>query len=515
MRGCHPEWRMRWWSVGILICLLAIGLSLSSHAQAEGRYGGTLVLGIQRDIRPLDVHSQRGYLVMFSSMQTHDYLARMRADGSVEPRLATSWEHSPDGRTWSFHLRKGVKFADGTDFDADAVIWNLKRCLKTQYRPDVALIQSMEAVDPHTVKVTLKEPTYYIAYLTGGIFTIKFISPEAVRRYGRDFVNHPNGTGPYMFESLSQDGVLTLVRNPYYWGEKPYMDRLVFRSFRDVMAKHNALRAGEIDFEVGVQHETAALIKADPRLTLFVGPMTGGVNLALNVTMKPWDDVRVRKAILGYAVDRETTARSIYFGYGRPKVSPGVMMPPYYKDYNAFYPYDPDKAKALLEEAGMIGKEITFTINNTQKAYKNLAAILKGSLQRIGVDMKVQTLDYQTWVKTFYFAHSVAFSTTFNVYEDPRIYHQIYGPGARINPTQMGVSMEKDPELVTILQEARRELNPQERIKKYGRLSELFVKRANPLGVAAYPVLHAYKKELKGFTYSGPNMVLDRVYWEP
>jgi len=492
----------------------AFGLFAPLCPGEEGREGGNLVIGIQRDVRPLDVQAQRGYLVMFSSMQTHDYLARMRADGSVEPRLATSWEHSPDGKTWIFHLRKGVKFADGTDFDAEALKWNLKRCLKTQYRPDVKIIEAMEVMDKHTLKVLLKEPTYYIAYLTGGIFTIKFISPTAVERYGDDFVNHPNGTGPFMFESLAKDGTLTLVRNPYYWGEKPYLERLIFKSFRDVMAKNNALRAGEIDFEAGVQHQTAALIQRDPKLTLFVGPMTGGVNLAANWTMKPWDDIRVRKAVLGYAVDRETIAQNVYFGYGKPKVSSGVMMPPYYKDYNDRYPYDPAKAKALLEEAGMIGKELTFTINNTQAAYKNMAAILKASLEQIGVNLKVETLDYQTWVKTFYFGHQIPFSTTFNVYEDPRIFHQVYGPGAAINPTQMGLSMEQDPELVRILEEARRELDPQKRIEKYGKLTELSVNRANPLGVVAFAALHAFRKELKGFGYRGPNLVFDRVYWE-
>jgi ABC-type transport system substrate-binding protein len=316
-----------------------------------------------------------------------------------------------------------------------------------------------------------------------------------------------------MFESLDKDGTLTLVRNPHCWEEKPYMDRLIFKSFRDVTAKNNALRAGEVDLEIGVQHETAAIIKRDPRLTLYVGPMTGGVNLAVNWTMKPWDDLRVRKAVLGYAVDRETIAKNVYFGYGKPKVSSGIMMPPYYRDYNDRYPYDLEKAKGLLQNAGMIGQEITFTINNTQKAYKHIAAILKASLERIGLKLEIETLDYQTWIKTFYFGHKIAFSTTFNAYEDPRIFHQVYGPGARINPTQMGLSMEQDPKLLTILAEAGRELDPQTRIEKYGKLTELFVERANPLGVAAFPVLYAFKKDLKGFEYRGPNLVLDRVHW--
>jgi peptide/nickel transport system substrate-binding protein len=346
------------------------------------------------------------------------------------------------------------------------------------------------------------------------MFTIKYISPTAVEKFGDDFVNHPNGTGPFMFESIEKDGTLTLVRNPYYWGQKPYMDRVVFKSFRDVQAKHNALRAGEIDLETGVQHESAEIIKRDPRLELFVGPMTGGVNLAVNWTMEPWNDERVRKAILGYAVDRETIARNVYFGYGKPKVSSGVMVPPYYKDYNDQYPYDLEKARKLLEEAGMIGRKITFTINNTQKAYKNIAAILKASLKEIGINLKIQTLDYQTWVKTFYFAHEIPFSTTFNVYEDPRLLHQVYGPGAMINPTQMGLSMEQDPELIKILNAARKELDPKKRINRYGQITKLSVERANPLGIVGYPGLTAYKKELKGFQYRGPNMIFDRVYWE-
>lgn len=504
---------------GILKSILVLSLVfffslLSFETWAGAGPKDSLIIGIQRDIRPLDVHTQRGYLVMFSSMQTHEFLATMNLDGSVEPQLATSWKHSADGRTWTFYLRKGVKFADGTDFNAEAVKWNLNRCLKTPYLPDVSLIESMKVLDTHTLQINLKEPTYYVAYLTGGMFTIKYISPTAVEKYGDDFVNHPNGTGPFMIEKIDKEGTLTLVRNPYYWGEKPKIERLIFKSFRDVMAKHNALRAGEIDFEAGVPHEMVPLIQKDPKFTTYIGPMTGGVNLAVNWTMKPWDDIRVRKAILGYAVDRETIAQKVYFGLAKPKVSPGVMMPPYYKDYNDQYPCDLNQAKKLLEEAGLIGKELTFTINNTQTAYKQIAAILKASLEKIGVNLKVQTLDYQTWVKLFYFAHQIPFSTTFNVFEDPRILHQSYGPGAKINPTQMGLSEEKDPELINILKEARRELNPEKRIEKYGLVTKLSVQRANPLGVVAFPVIHAYKKELKGFEHQGANLVFNRVYWD-
>ncbi len=494
-----------------LSCFL---LLWAGEALASSRSDYSLVIGIQRDLRPLDVHKQRGYLVMFSSMQTHEFLASLNLDGTVEPQLANSWKHSPDGRAWTFYLRPGVKFADGTDFDAEAVKWNLLRCFKTPYLPDVKPIESMKVLNKHTLQITLKEPTYYIAYLTGGMFTIKFISPKAVEKYGDDFVNHPNGTGPFMFEKLDKDGTLTLVRNPYYWGTKPKIERLIFKSFRDVMAKHNALRAGEIDFEAGVPHEMVPLIQKDHKFTTYIGPTTGGVNLAVNWYMKPWDDIRVRQAILGYAVDRKTIAQKVYFGLAKPKVSPGVMMPPYYKDYDDRYPYDLKKAKKLLEEAGLIGQELTFTINNTQTAYKQIAAILKSSLEHMGINLKIQTLDYQTWVKLFYFAHQIPFSTTFNVFEDPRILHQSYGPGAQINPTQMGLSAEKDPELINILEDARRELNPEKRIEKYGRVTELSVCRANPLGIVGFPVVHAFKKELKGFEHMGANLVFNRVYWE-
>jgi len=149
--------------VSFLVALSLILISPIMVAAAD-RYGGTLKVGIKKDVRPLDPHTQKGYLCIYAFNQIYDYLARQRMDGSLEPRLATSWEQRDDGKTWIFHLRKGVKFHDGTDFNAEALKWNFERILdpktKSYLRHPYGKIESMKVLDPYTLKINLKKTSY-------------------------------------------------------------------------------------------------------------------------------------------------------------------------------------------------------------------------------------------------------------------------------------------------------------------------------------------------------------------
>ncbi|MBW1923714.1 MAG: ABC transporter substrate-binding protein [Deltaproteobacteria bacterium] len=507
----------------VSVCLL---MFFQGSALA-GKYGGILKVGIKWDARKyLDPHSQKGYLVIWTTQQMYNYLARERNDGTIEPRLAESWRSEDGGRVWIFNLRKGVKFHDGTDWDAVAFKWNVDRMMAPEtkcYMKAFRLwVDRVEVVDKYTAKVTLKRPGYLIASFLGGIFKPKFISPAVVKRYGKDWVNHPAGTGPFMFDRMDPDGTTYLKRNPNYWEKGlPYLDGVVFKMYRDPQARHNAIRAGEIDMEMSASFEHYLISKSDPNLVVSVAPATPyGLNLGANVTMAPWNDIRVRKAILGYALDRKKVCRTVYHGLVGPKVNPCSSAHYYYEDLNDRYPFDLEKAKALLQEAGMIGKTVILTVNNTTSSYASIGTILKSDLAKIGVNMKIEKMEYITWIRRFYIAHKVPFSTPLSYFNDPAGWVQYVGPTAPMNPTQAGVWLDKekkvnqDPALLKILAAAGKAIKDPERKNAFQALFRHLVDKAYYAGVTSPPIYHNFRPGVKGYRWRLLNLILDTVYME-
>jgi len=491
------------------------------------KYGGTLKVGLKWDARQyLDPHSQKGYVVIFVTQQMYNYLARERNDGTIEPRLAESWEYLDNGKTWIFHLRKGVKFHDGTDWDSEAFKWNVERMMdpatKCYMKTFPLFVEKVEVVDKYTCKITLKRPLYLIATFLGGIFKPKFISPAVVKKYGKDWVKHPAGTGPFVFDHADEDGTIHLKRNPHYWEKGlPYLDGLVFKLYRDPRARNNAVRAGELDMELSASFEHYLVSKSDPNLVLDVAPASPyALNLGANVTMKPWDDIRVRKAILGYALDREKICKTVYHGITRPKINPGSSGHYYYEDLNRMYPFDLQKAKQLLEEAGMIGKTITFSVNNTTTTYDAIGTILKADLAKIGVNIKIEKMEYVTWIRRFYIAHRIPFSLPLSYFNDPAGWVQYVGPNAPMNPTQAGVWLDEekkvnqDPELLKILGEAGKAMKDPERKMAFQKLFRHLTEQAYYVGIVSPPIFHNFRPAIKGYQWRLLNMVLDTVYME-
>jgi len=287
-----------------------------------------------------------------------------------------------------------------------------------------------------------------------------------------------------------------------------------------VTAKANALRAGEIDVDPGTTMDLVKVIEADPKLYYVTGPTSYGINLGVNITMKPWDDIRVRKAVLGYAVDRNTIAKIAFFGLAEPKVTVGALTHPYTERLLDMYPYDLRKARSLLEEAGAVGKEITFTINNTDNAYKSIAAMLKASWEKIGLKVKIQVLDYQTWIKTYYIAHRVPFSTPLTYDSDPSYWPQYIGPRSRMNMTRMGAIVKKDgkevstdPILNRLLDEASTAVLPEQRKAAFRKLFRHMADQAAMLGLCTKPFVISMRKDVQGYTWRNLNIIFDTVYF--
>jgi peptide/nickel transport system substrate-binding protein len=339
--------------------------------------GKFLVFGSSGEPNTLDCMNTTTSISLIVTTQILDSLVTM-APGSLDlvPALAESWESANDATEWIFHLRKGVKFHDGTPFGAEAVVFNFQRAAEPTfpygYREfgntftifaylfggyvgdETTKWVSIAAIDEHTVKFTLNESTpFFPHYVAAAYFGLS--SPTSIKehgiRYGTSLVG-AIGTGPYQFLEWKAGQSITLARNEHYWGEPALMPGIVFRFIDDAAQRLAELQAGTIDFTTNLSPDARDVLAKDPTLErVDVEPFNISY-LAMNIDNPPFDDVRVRQAI-AYAIDREAILDEFYAGAGSVAVDflPDVLdwaRAPDLEPYN----YNPQKAKALLAAAG-------------------------------------------------------------------------------------------------------------------------------------------------------------------
>ncbi|HEY1585226.1 MAG TPA: ABC transporter substrate-binding protein, partial [Polyangia bacterium] len=254
--------------------------------------------------------------------QIFEHLVRYKQDSpEIEPSLAESWE-SPDGRVWTFHLRKNVRFHDGTPFDADAVVFSFDRQRDphhpyhqedfTYWENNFRNIQQIEAVDPYTVRITIERS--FAPFLSNlATFPVSIVSPAAVRKWGPEFARHPVGTGPFRFVEWSPGERIMLAANPNYWGGAPKIQHLVFVNIRDPRQRLVALEGGAIDVAENLSPEDLQFVALHPELRLLHVAANNVGYLAMNTTHPPFDDVRVRRAV-NYAINKTALVKLIYQG---------------------------------------------------------------------------------------------------------------------------------------------------------------------------------------------------------
>jgi peptide/nickel transport system substrate-binding protein len=427
--------------------------------------------------------------------------------GSTEivPALAERWETSPDGLEWTFHLRSGVKFHDGTPFDAEAVVFTFRRFLdekgpllppEVPYRSYFAdAIVAVEAKDPSTVLFRLKEA--YAPFLPNlCMFSAGIVSPAAVKASGgAEFGKHPVGTGPFRFQEWNVgEKKITLLRNESWWHGRPALDRVVFTTIPDNNARLSALRSGSCNWMDGLNPEDLEACRRDARLKVWTAPAPNVGYLAMNVLRKPFDDVRVRRAV-SLAIDRKKLVEALYFGAGLPAVHP---MPPGILGYDASVPLpspDPAKAKALLAEAGFPGGFDTelFSMPNPRPYFPNpqkIAQVLKSDLEGVGIRATINPVgDWAAYLDAVQNAkHPMCMLGWTGDNGDPDNFLSTFFSAAcaRPGPGALGVAFWVDPRMQDLLRRGNRELDPAKRAAVY-RDALALVREEVPL----VPIAHA------------------------
>jgi peptide/nickel transport system substrate-binding protein len=372
---------------------------------------GVLVVGQIAEPKSLDPAADTAVNDFRILVNMYDGLVRYR-DGTlqVEPDLATSWTISDDGKVYTFKLRKGVKFHDGTPFNAEAVKYNFDRMLdKNHPEHDTgpfplafffSSIDKVEVVDDLTVKFTLKQPyapfLSNLAYPTGLI-----VSPTAVKKYGKDFGRHPVGTGPFKFEEWDSNAKVVVSRNDDYWGGAPKLDAVVFRPITDANTRVAELMAGGIDLMVEVPPDSLKNLSGDANYKVYqqAGPHLWF--LILNMKEGPFKDKRVRQAV-NYAINKKALVDNVL--QGTAEIAAGPTPPAFGWAYDKKlkpYPYDVAKAKKLIKEAGAEGKEVTFYVTEGGSGMLDpipMGAAIQADLAKVGLKVKIETYEWNTFL---------------------------------------------------------------------------------------------------------------------
>ncbi len=324
-------------------------------------------------------------------------LTRFGSDGAVLPALASSWDVSADGLTYTFHLQAGVKFHDGTDMNADDVVFSLNRArAEDSTNAQKALfkgIASVEAANATTVTVTLSEPNGNFPFnMAWGDAVI--VGEESIA----DAATNPIGTGPFKFMNWVQGDRVDLERNADYWGAAPALSKATFKFISDPNAAFAAVMAGDVDaFPNFPAPETLSQFESDPRFAVIVGSTEGETILSTNNKSGPLSDVKVREAI-AHAINRQEIIDGAMSGYGTPIGTHFAPHNPAYVDLTAMSAYDPELSKKLLAEAGQEGLKLRLMLPPPAYARRG-GEIIAAQLRAVGIEAEISNLEWAQWIE--------------------------------------------------------------------------------------------------------------------
>jgi peptide/nickel transport system substrate-binding protein len=391
-------------------------LSDALPADGEPRRGGTLVWGRGADavsLDPADVtdgESVKAIEAMF------DTLVRYKAGATeVEPALATSWEVSEDRKTWTFTLREGVTFHDGSALDADAVVFSFERQRDPQHefhqgefvywQDQFSFVTKVEKKDAKTVVFTLDRP--FVPFLTNlAMFTASIVSPKAFRdakAAGKDPAAHPVGTGPFKLVEWRRGDAIVFEAFDAHWGGRPHLDRLILRTIPDNNSRFMLLKKGELQGMDGLNNADVKEAVALPDVRVLAQPGMNVCYLSFNCKKAPFDDPRVRRAC-AMAIDLQRVAERVYYGLATPAANP--LPPSLFGHADDLRPRAPDReaAKALLAEAGHPqGFETTLWVMSNPRPYvgqpDKLAQYLQAALTQIGVKVTIEKKEWASYLE--------------------------------------------------------------------------------------------------------------------
>ena len=514
----------------LLISLLA-GFS-AIFADSHLKRGGTLIFGRGGDSVGLDPALEEDGESFKVCDNIYDTLVQYKDESTeLEAGLATNWESSEDGLIWTFHLRTGVTFHDGTPFNAEAVLFSLNRQhddthpfhkIGGSYIYWIAtglseIVDKIIAVDDFTVQIHLK--TAYAPFIyTIAITPFSIVSPTAVKKWGDEFFNNPVGTGPFKFVQWDRKDKIVLEANDTYWGGPPMLDRVILRSIPDNSVRLIELQQGSIHAMEFPNPDDLQQIRDDETLELLSQPGMSIGYLAMNMDKPPFDNLKVRLAI-NHAINKPAIIEHLYQGLGIPAKNP---IPPTlwsYDDTIEDYAYDPELAKKLLTEAGYPdGFETTLWALPVPRPYipdgRALAEVLQSELRNVGIETKVVTFDWGTYLeKTKNGEHDIAMLGWSADLGDPDNFLYFLLSKSSAEKPAGNIAFYRSDEMQSVLEQARATSDREKRVSLYQEAQRIFHEDMPWVPLAHAKQILVINKKIKNLKLQPLNWKYFRQIW--
>ncbi|MDX1809636.1 MAG: ABC transporter substrate-binding protein [Sulfurospirillaceae bacterium] len=504
-------------------------LLLTTIVYAAPRYGGTLVFGRGGDTSTIDPgHSTDGES-FYASTQVYDNLVQFKyGTTQIVPGLAKSWDISKDGLTYTFHLRHGVYFhptkffKKKVEFTADDVVFSLKRQFDKKnpfYKVGGSyeywsamdmdnIVKDVVKVDKYTVKILLKKrEAPFIANMAMDFASIlcKSFAYDLLKKGKAGDLNRlAVGTGPFYLIKWIKDDRIIFGANKNYWGGKPYINKLILKVIPNNSVRAAELKTGSIQIMDFPNPEEVSTLRKNPKLKIVEQEGLNVGYLAMNVDKKPFNDVRVRKAV-NYAINKAAIVKAIYAGLGKVAKNP---IPPTMWSYNnkiKDYTYDPAKAKELLKEAGLPnGFETTLWAMPVPRPYnpngRKVAEAMQSDLAKVGIKVKIVSYDWGTYLqKTKMGEHDMALLGWTGDNGDPDNFLFTLLSKAAANKPASNIAFWKNDKFDKLVTEAKETANIAKRTELYKEAQVVFHDQAPWVTLANSIVVEPMSKKVHGF----------------
>lgn len=458
-----------------------------------GESSNNLVAAIAGEPDQLDPHKTSAYFSFEVLENVFDTLVEPDANLEMRPALAQSWDVSPDQLSWTFHLRPGVTFHDGTPFTADDVVFSFRRIIDEQLAnvDKFSAVTDVRAADPLTVVIRVKHPTPNLLTNIGGFKGMAIVQRRNVE--SGQIATHPVGTGPFAFQSQKSGDSITLTANAAYWGGAPKVGGVTFRFISEPSTALSALQAGEIDWTDSIPTQRVAQLRDDDSLHLEVTASNDYWYLALNQAHKPWDDVRARQAV-AYGIDRAAIVAATSYGTAAANQLAIPEGNPWFTAYDR-YRYDPDTAKRLLDEAGVGDVDLDMLVTSEYPETVTAAQVIADNLAPLGITVNIRTVDFATWLDE---QNSGNFDMLMmgwlgNIDPDDFYYAQHHTKGTS------NAQKFSNPEVDRLLDAGRVETNRQARFEDYRRAATIIADEVSYIYLYNPSVIQAWVTNLSGY----------------
>ncbi|RIJ70984.1 ABC transporter substrate-binding protein [Nakamurella silvestris] len=429
-------------------------------------------------------------------VNVYEGLVKVDDNGTIVPALAKSWTVSPDRKTYTFQLQEGVRFSNGDPFTAEDAVFSINR-VKTDWKISVKakmdIVAKAVAVSDTELTVTLKRPSnnwlYDMTSRVGAMFSTDGVA---------DLADKPIGTGPYVFVSYTPGDRMVLERNDGYWGTPPAVKTVTLRYFKDPNAMNNALLTGDIQVISSVQTpESISQFSDTSRFQVIDGTSTGEVLLTLNNGSGATADLKVRQAI-SYALDRKAILDIAWSGYGTLIGSHEAPTDPWFTDLSGAYPFDPEKAKELLKEAGK--ENLTLRLTLPPVPYATAAApLIISQLADVGITVKDTAVTFDTWIQQVLI--NADYDMTIINHVEPRDLATLWG-----DPTYY--TRYDNPEVQRLLV-AGDEGTPEQQVTDYRKVVQILSDDAASVWLWSFPNLVVAAADVRGLAQNAVSESFD------